>query len=209
MDDNYFRFPRPASAPQPDPRPVQWRLSYATVSHNGTEPLLSQELQDSIRRAVRDGYIAMERAIFGAATENNPGITRESLIELLKNLEDNYPALDPISRVHTHPENTWLAQNMLRQLGVDDRSIHLDFGPPLRPETEPEQPQEPPQATDAVDYDHLTYGKPVDWSVKSLERLQNGVTVAVREWMPRDAMLCVSRSGAYQWVVNIGKESIE
>ena len=205
MDDNYFRFPRPASAPQPDPRPVQWRLSYVAVV---PETAPGKDLQDSIHQIVRNHYAAMERAILTVAQETAPGISSAALLEKLRGLAEKLPAIDPIRQVHTHPDNTWLAQNVLRQAGVDDRSIYLDFGPPLRPETEPEQSQEPPQSAEAEAVADCT-AECEHASLEALERLQNRVTVAVREWMPSDAMLCVTRSGAYQWVVNIGKESIE
>jgi hypothetical protein len=201
LSDSIFRFPRPASAPQPGP--VQWCLGYAHVSHNRPEPILSQELQDSIHKAVRNHYAAMERATLTVAQETSPGISSAALLEQLWGLAEKLPLIDPISRVHTHPDNTWLAQNMLRQAGVDDRSIHLDFGTPLRPEPEPDQPQSPPQAADAEAVDCIQ--KCEYATLESLERLQNGVTVAVREWMPRDAMLCVTRSGVMQWIVNVGK----
>jgi hypothetical protein len=201
MSDSIFRFPRPASAPQPYPRPVQWRLGYR-IAANVNESILGKELQASINEAVRNHYAAMERAMFTVAQETAPGISSAALLEQLRGLADKYPPIDPISHVHTHPDNTWLAQNMLRQAGVDARSIHLDFGPSLRQEPEPEQPVEPSQAADAETVDDCinSDGSSVQ---ERLERLQGGVTVAVRLWMPRDAMLCVTRSGAYQWVVNI------
>jgi hypothetical protein len=207
VNDNYFRFPRPASAPQPEPRPVQWRFGYATVSHNGPEPILSKELQASINEAVRNHYANIDRAIFTAATETSPGITRDVLLEQLRRLSTEYPAIDPISIVFT--QNMHLAQKMLMQGGYEYQEITVDFGPPLRPEPEPEQPAEPPQAALPVP-DFITECKITPEQREELERrLQNGVTVAVRDWMPKDAMLVVSRSGAYQWVVNIGKGEIE
>jgi hypothetical protein len=204
MNDNYFRFPRPASAPQPEPRPVQWRGGTIAVAKWDFPPI-SEELQAAINEAVRNHYAAMERAMLTVAQETAPGISSAALLEQLRGLAEKYPAIDPISRVFAHIDNTWLAQSMLRQAGVDDRSIHLDFGPPMIPAPEPEQPVEPPQAADSESVDDFIANEN-STSLERLERLQSGVTVAVRNWMPRDAMLCVTRSGAYQWVVNIGGE---
>jgi hypothetical protein len=206
MNDNYFRFPRPESIQFPDIHPVQWRTGTIYVAKWDFPPI-SEELQAAINEAVRNHYAAMERAMLTVAQETAPGITRDSLLEQLRGLAEKYPAIDPIERVCAHPDNTWLAQNMLRQAGVDDRSIYLDFSKPPKlegEEEEPEQPVEPPQAADAETVDDFIANEN-STSLESLERLQSGVTVAVREWMPRDAMLCVTRSGAYQWIVNVGK----